>query len=151
MNKKRVATGVLIFLVGVASGGYLFARSLPRSFLALGSCDRDCYRPNQLAGLLASAGIQRLPALVPGVVLETDKCIAIDHPLPHRRPHYVLFPKRDIKSIGSIAPDDVPYVLDCLAMMRELAERTGISAYRVTTNGPGLQDIGYLHFHFVTG
>ena len=147
---RRIAILILVFLAGIGCGGYLFSRSLPRSLIAAGNCDRNCFAFSELAGMFASVGIQRLGALVPGVVLESDKCIAIDHPWPEHRPHIVLFPKRDIKSIGSVAPDDVPYVLDCLAMVRELAERAGTSAYRVTTNGPGFQEVGYLHFHFVT-
>lgn len=146
----RLTRYALVLLAGVAIGGFLFARSLPRAFLSVTQCEQSCYRINELTGLLTSIGIQRVPALVPRVELESDQCIAIDHPWPEHRPHFVLFPKRDIKSIGSIAPDDVPYVLSCLAMVRELAERTGTPSYRVTTNGPGFQEIGYLHFHFVT-
>lgn len=146
----RVWTCTLALFAGIAIGGFLFAHSQPRSFLSVTHCEHNCYRLNELTGLFASVGIQRLPGLVPRVELESDKCIAIDHPWPDHRPHFVLFPKRDIKSIGSISPDDVPYVLGCLAMVRELAERVGASNYRVITNGPGFQEVGYLHFHFVT-
>jgi hypothetical protein len=58
----RVKTGILLptlaLLGGVGLGGYLFSDSQPRSFLALSNCV-SYYRPNDLAGLLASAGIQK--------------------------------------------------------------------------------------------
>lgn len=62
---------LLTFFVGLTVGGYLFARSLPRSFLALNSCGDQCLRPNDLLGLLASAGIQRTPNWLPFVVAES--------------------------------------------------------------------------------
>lgn len=138
-----------VFLIGVAIGGYVFSRSLPRSFLAVTECEQQCYRQSELAGLLVSAGIQRLPAALPRVEFESDKCIAIAHPFPETRIHLVLFPKRDIKNIGSLSVDDAPYVLDCLAMVRELSERFRAPGYRLLTNGPRRQHVAYLHFHFM--
>lgn len=149
MRITRFAAAVALFAAGVVCGGYLFSRSLPRSFLAVGSCQDRCYTPNEIAGLIVSAGILRAPFLIPSVVLESDTCLAIRHPRPHARVHYVLFPKHDTKNIATLESVDSPYVLGCFAMVRKLVEREKIKAYRLYTNGPEFQEVGYLHFHLI--
>jgi hypothetical protein len=146
---RRTLVAIFFFVAGIAVGGYLFARSLPRSFLAVGSCAQQCYKGNDVAGLLASAAIQRAPWLIPGVVLESDTCIALRYPRPQGRIHYVLFPKRDIKNIAALTPADAPYVLGCFALTRELVLRDRLHDYEVVTNGPGRQEVSYLHFHLI--
>jgi len=59
----------------------------------------------------------------------------------------VLFPKHDVKNIATLTSEDMPYVAGCFAMVRELVERDKLDTYVVSTNGPGRQDIAYLHFH----
>ena len=135
--------------LGLILGGYLFAGVQPRSLLALTHCGSSCYRPNDLAGLMASVGIQRAPGLLPGIVKETERCISITHPFPEARIHFVVIPKRDIKDIASIGADDGPFVLECLAHVQALVADHQLRAYRVFTNGPGRQAVTYLHFHLV--
>ena len=149
MFRSRITVAVLMFLAGVITGGYLFSDSQPRSFLALRACD-SCYRPNDLAGLLVSAGIQRASGAIPRIAMETDRCLAIEHPFRRTRTHFVVFPKKDIKNIADVSLDDQPYLLDCVAMIRALVREIGLRNYRVETNGPDLQDITYLHFHVVS-
>jgi HIT domain len=154
MPAKRPVTSIvragLWLALGVILGGYLFAGVEPRSLLALPSCGVDCYRAKELLGLLASIGVQRAPTLLPGVVKETERCITIEHPSPGARVHFVVFPKRDIKDIGSLGVEDGPYVLECLAHVRAVVAEHALRAYRVITNGPGRQDVAYLHFHVVS-
>ena len=150
MRMKPIAVSVVFFLIGVASGGYLFSRSLPRSFLPTTSCGDDCYSVQELAGLITSAVVLRAPFLIPGVVLESDTCLSIRYPRPQARVHYVLFPKRDVKSIATLTKDDIRYVVGCFAMVRELVERDNLETYAVSTNGPGDQEIAYLHFHLTS-
>jgi len=138
-----------IFLAGIVLGGYLFADTQPRSLLALGQCQHRCLRPSELAGLIASAGIQRADVFVPGKVRETDRCVAIRHPTDDARLHFVVFPKRDIRNLTTLGPEDVPYLLDCLAVMRSIVEEQHMNRYRIYTNGPDLQEITYLHLHLV--
>jgi diadenosine tetraphosphate (Ap4A) HIT family hydrolase len=148
-----VKTGILLPVVtllgGIAVGGYLFSDSQPRSFLALSNCV-SCYRPSDLAGLLASAGIQKSPGAIPLAVKETDRCVAIEHPFHRAKFHFVVFPKKDIRDIAHISVDDQPYVQDCLAIVRALVVENNLRTYRVETNGPGLQDVTYLHFHLIS-
>lgn len=145
----RILIGVLIFVAGAAAGGYLFTNSQPRSFLAVQNCKSSCFHLNELTGLLASAGIQRIPGLIPNVLIETDKCIAITHPFPESHNHFLIFPKRDIKNIGEISLEDQAFIMDCMGVIRTLIQQKRLRTYRVYTNGPGHQDVAYLHFHLI--
>lgn len=151
MQLKRMATAVVLFLAGVGCGGYLFSQSLPRTVLTFRNCQSNCFDTSEIAGLVTSAGILRASLLVPGVTLQSDTCLAIRHPesKSSENVHYVLFPKHDIKNIGTLSPSDSPYVLGCLALAREVITRDNLQSYRLMTNGPALQDIAYLHFHLV--
>lgn len=135
--------------LGILIGGAPFSRSLPRSALAIPSCDGHCYRPSDLAGLLVSVGIQQAPGLLPNVVEENAGCLAMVSPRPEARVHFLLFPKRDIRNIGSLTADDQGSVMACLALVPALVQRSGALNYRLLTNGPALQHIAYLHFHFL--
>lgn len=134
--------------IGIVIGGYLFAQSQPRSFLSFDK-GRVHLSKRELAGLLASAGIQQLPGFIPSVVFETDKTIVISSPLPEARLDYVIFPKKDIKDVGDITKDDSEYLLDAYLAARRIIEEKKLSKYRFYTNGPGFQKIAYLHFHLL--
>ncbi|WP_366481297.1 HIT domain-containing protein [Rhodoferax sp.] len=145
---RRAISIAITFAVGIALGGWLFSRTIPRSFLAASTCESSCYKPNDLVGLLASAVIQQTSNLIPSVG-ESNECVAVKHPRPEGRVHLVFFPKRDVRNILELQPEDSPYVLGCFALARELAKREGVLNYRLYTNGPALQHVTYLHFHFV--
>ena len=78
---------------------------------------------------------------------ETDKCLAIRHPMPEARVHFIVLPKKDVKSIADVSVDDGGYVLDCVAVIRALVTENGLRNYRVVTNGSGFQGVTYRHFH----
>ena len=147
---RRIAASAALLAFGMVCGGYWFRDVQPRSFLSLDQCADSCYRASDLAGLFASAGIQRVPALLPLVVRETNRCITIDHPFPVAPRHFVVFPKRDIKDIASVSVEDGPAVLECIEHLRWLVQRHGLARYRVETNGSGLQHVTYLHFHLLS-
>jgi diadenosine tetraphosphate (Ap4A) HIT family hydrolase len=151
MQIKPFVFGMALFLVGVGCGGYLFSESIPRSFLPSAACGKHCYTEQEIAGLITSAAILHAPFLVPKVVLESDTCLSIRYPKPepHIKTHYVLFPKHDVKNIAMLTPEDVPYVIGCFAMIHELVSRDKLETYSVVTNGPGKQEIAYLHFHLI--
>ncbi len=149
MKKLKIISLILICLcVGIVIGGYLFSKSQPRSFLAI-TCCQSCLTHEDLLGLLASVGIQKFPGLMPLKVLETDRTVVIKHPFSSDRLHYVIIPKKDIKNIGEISEANAPYFTDALFAARWLIERDKLSGYRLYTNGPGSQDVTYLHFHLV--
>jgi hypothetical protein len=143
-----LAMGVLCLVIGLVSGGVLFSQSQPRSVLAIHHC-QQCLDVNELAGLLASVGIQKFPGLLPSVVFETDYTIVMQVRSAKQGVHYVIIPKKDIKNIGEISAEDAPYLLDIFAVIQHLIKDKALSSYRVITNGPGFQDVAYLHFHLV--
>ncbi|MBL8385373.1 MAG: HIT domain-containing protein [Burkholderiales bacterium] len=91
-----------------------------------------------------------MPALLPLVHRESDLCLTIRHPFPTQRTHFVIFPKRDIKDIGSIVSQDSPVLMDCMGHIRWLVQTYQLKNYKVETNGPGRQHVTYLHFHLVS-
>ena len=150
MTKPKITILMLAALaLGVILGGYLFANTRPRSFLALNKCDGTCLNTNALLGLLTSVGIQRFPALVPSVIKETDKTIVIESPSPQARIHYLVIPKQDIKNIGELSDSDSDYLFDAFKVTREIIKEKNLTNYRITTNGPGHQGVTYLHFHLL--
>lgn len=148
MTKSKIIVLLLVTLtIGVILGGYLFSNTRPRSFLALNQCNGTCLQANEVLGLLTSVGIQNFPSLVPSVVKETDKTIAIEHPSPQARLHYLLFPKKDIKNLGELSDADAEYVSDAFKVARDIIKEKNLTDYRLTTNGPGYQGVTYMHFH----
>ena len=150
MRLNQFAAALVLFTAGVVCGGYLFSRSEPRSFLAFENCQKRCYKPKEIAGLVASSAILRAPFIIPDVVLESDTCLAIRNPKPEARIHYVLFPKHDTRNITTLTLEDTPYVLGCFALAHELVTRDKLQSYRLYTNGPAKQEIAYLHFHLTS-
>ncbi len=134
-------------LIGVVLGGYLFSDTRPRSFLALTKCEGTCFQRQELLGLLTSVGIQRFPALIPSVVMESDRTIVIEHPNPEARLHYVIIPKSDIKSIAELSDADRDSLIDVFNVVRTIVKEKNLVNYRLVTNGPGYQGVTYLHFH----
>lgn len=149
-SKARTILPILgVLLIGILIGGYLFSDTQPRSFLALHKCQGTCLQPNELAGLLASVGLQKLPGLIPSVVIETEKTVVVEHPRPEARIHYLILPKKDIKSLTDVTQPDEEYLLDSFKVIRELVNEKQLNHYRVVTNGPGYQGVTYLHFHLL--
>ena len=117
--------------------------------MAINRC-QNCLTHEDLLGLIASVGIQKFPSLMPFVVFETDKTVVIKLPFSSHRIHYVIIPKKDIKNIGEISEADTQYLTDVFFVARWIIEQEKLSEYRFYTNGPGSQDVTYLHFHLVT-
>ncbi len=116
--------------------------------MAINRC-QNCLTHEDLLGLIASVGIQKVPSLMPFVVFETDKTVVIKHPFPQERIHYLIIPKKDIKDIGEISEADTRYLTDFFLVVRGIIEQEKLSKYRFYTNGPGYQEVTYLHFHLV--
>jgi histidine triad (HIT) family protein len=148
VTKLKLILSLLVTLViGMILGGYLFSDTRPRSFLALNKCAGTCLQANEFLGLLTSVGIQKIPALIPSVVKETDKTIVIESPRPQARIHYLVIPKKDIKNIEELSDADGEYLIDAFKVVQEIVKEKNLSDYRLTTNGPGYQSVTYMHFH----
>ncbi len=134
------------FFLGLLTGGWLFTDSRPRPLIKLSKRGYTSSR-DELLGILASIGVQKLSKLIPGIILETDKTIVFKHPRPKYRIHYIFVPKKDIRDIGDLSQDDEKYVIDILAAIDTLVNQQQLHDYKLWTNGPGKQDVTYLHFH----
>lgn len=145
--KKSLFLALVIFLIGVSIGAYLFNKTYSRNILPLVSCKTNCYSEKELAGLITSVLIQKTPSVLPHIVAETDKAIAIKSPFPQSPIHYVIFPKKDIKNIAEVAPEDQEYLMDIYKIISQLVEKDNLVNYQVITNGPGYQHMSFLHFH----
>jgi len=149
MNFKKATILLIIFVAGIVVGGYLFRDVQPRSFLKIDACDKNCLNPNELLGLIGSVGIQNLPDLMPFVVKETDKTVAIDSPVHEAPIHYVIIPKKDIKDAGDISESDKEYLADAYAVIGQIIREENLTKYKIYTNGPYYQTVTYLHFHLL--
>lgn len=146
MTRSRVAlVAAAAFAVGIIAGGNLFSQSQPRSVIALRRCER-CLSAADLAGLLASVGIQKIPDALPLVVAQTDRTIALQLPRGSGF-HFVIVPRKDLKDIGDISEANAAYLTDAYMVARHLIEMHKLSKYSFATNGPGYQSVTYLHFH----
>ncbi len=144
---RKIIFWLILFVLGVIVGGYIFRNTEPRSFLALNNCEKTCLKPNELAGLLVSVGIQNASSLIPKIIKETDKTIAVEHPFPESKIHYLVFPKKDIKDISKLSNENKEYLDDAYGVMTEIIEEKKLTKYRIITNGPAYQHVTYLHFH----
>lgn len=146
---KTVALSFGLIVLGVMLGAYLFSGVQPRSFLSIHKCEEHCLSRKELLGLIGSLVVQKVPGVLPSILMETDKTIAFEHPNPAMPIHYMIVPKRDIKDISDISADDQEYLIDAFAVMRALIEEHHLTNYRIVTNGPGVQQVRYLHFHLL--
>jgi diadenosine tetraphosphate (Ap4A) HIT family hydrolase len=139
---------IFVFLVGIFVGGILFSDSRPRAFLDIQACS-NCLDIHEIAGLVASVVVQKVASVIPAIIAETDKTLVFRHPRPEYRIHYIFVPKKDIKNIGELTEEDKPYIADLYATVVAVIRREGITGYRWLTNGPGKQDVTYLHYHLM--
>lgn len=147
MKITKFIVPLLWISFGLLIGGFVFTDVQPRSILAIQHCQKKCFSLREVSGLAAAIGMVHSPSLIPQVVLETDKTIAMKHPIPATPIHYVIIPKKDIKDIGHVAQEDTDYLIDAYAVMQELVRQDNLEKYRIFTNGPRYQHVGYLHFH----
>lgn len=141
-----------MFALGIGFGAWLFHDVQWRPLLVPGGAGRQLptISRKDLLGLLASAGIQTAPDMLPLVAATNKLCIAIRLPGSGLPIHYVAFPRRDILDIQDLArPGNGEAASGCLELLAGIIRDQGYRDYRVYTNGPDQQDVRYLHFHLV--
>jgi len=148
-------TNITMIVLSVAAGFLLGAaaihRPIPNTPLELPPA-RNPWNHKDIMGLIGSIGIRTLAGhlvTLPLVVLETDRTFALEIPEGKNKVHYVLVPKKDISDISHITADDATYLTDVFLTARQLIEKRGLYNFQIYTNGPGVQKVGYLHFHLV--
>ena len=150
MNRIRLVLLVIASsLFGLIIGAYLFSDTRSRPVLSLHNCAGNCFRANELVGLLTSVGIQRFSGFAPAVIMETDKTIVIEQPGAHSGLHYLVIPKKDIRNAGDLSDSDRESLIDLFAVMGEIIREKNLTDYQIITNGPGYQTVSYMHFHLV--
>lgn len=151
MKFTNVLGVCLIFAAGFVCGAATFIRTQARPLPPVRECrtPQECLTDKQVLGLVTSAGLHLAPGLLPHIVAQSRDCIGIDSPKKDAPVDLVFFPRRDMLNVLDIDPDDERYVMGCFALMRQVADQRGMRDWRVMTNGPGLQEIAYLHFHLL--
>ena len=146
----KVFVFIIFTSLCILLGGYLFSDTQPRPVIKLSSCNDNCLSDKEFKSLVASMVFQRMPEVLPGRVMETEKSIVVLHPEPVDRFHYIIIPKRDIKNIAEVSDADTAYIVDAYAVAAQLLRENNITKYRMWASGPDYQAVSYLHFH-VTG
>ena len=145
----RLISGLFVFFLGFAAGGWVFHDVQPRTWFTVKDAKVHASHA-QLLGYMGSAIMRRAPGVIPGVVMETDRTVAMKYPVPGMdKDHYVIVPKRDIRDVAQLAKGDEASLVDAFAVIGKLARQTKMDHYKVVTNSPAEQDVGYLHFHLV--
>lgn len=133
-------------LLGLLIGWWLFSDSRPRQLISINRFN-CAFAREELLGILASVGVQKLTRLIPGIILETEKTIVFKHPRPKYRIHYIFSPKKDIKDVSDFSEEDREYLIDLFAVINTVIKQEKLQDYKLWSNGPGIQDVTYLHFH----
>ncbi|MEZ5523520.1 MAG: HIT domain-containing protein [Pseudomonadales bacterium] len=134
------------FLAGLALGARFLSRTKPHTPFHP-AATRKSLSKKELAGLFASVLVQKTPSLIPRVIAETDRTLVFEHPRPKHKLHYIFMPKTDIQDLGKLGEEDRESLLDLFSAIVSQINKQKLHNYRVWTNGPGRQDVSYLHFH----
>ena len=94
---------------------------------------------------------RELPA---DVVFENDRIIAIKDLYPNAPVHLLIMPKKEIKDIQSLEPEDFSLMGEIIEVAQKLAVEFEVEdGYRLVTNNgaPAGQTVFHLHFHLLGG
>ncbi len=149
---RRLGGWLLAMVLGVMLGAWLFhgVQSRPVLESARPGSPVPHFSRKELLGLLASAGIQHTPGLIPLVVEQDSRCMVVRIPTFGEVRHFVAFPRQDIADIADLArPGAAADAVDCVRLLGRLIRYEGYRDYRIYTNGPDQQDVRFLHFHLL--
>lgn len=148
-NKMSIIFLVLfVFILGFIVGGIIFRNKTDGTPITV-KTSKNILKSSEITGLLSSVILNYSPGVIPNVIFETEKTIVVKHPFPEHKIHYLLFPKKDIKSIGAFSESDKDYIIDLHASLIEVLKIKNIKKYKILSNGSGRQHIAYLHFHLM--
>ncbi|MFI4980661.1 MAG: hypothetical protein ACHQIO_09945 [Nevskiales bacterium] len=151
MSVLKILGCLLLLGIGFAGGAVSFVNTQARPLPEIHNCapTDECLTDPEVLGLLTSVGLHLAPGLMPDIVARSGECIAIRSPRPEAYADFVFFPLRDIRNLLDMAPGDEKYIQGCIALMRQLVDRRGMRNWKIVSNGPGKQEIAYLHFHLL--
>ncbi|MGC1879267.1 MAG: histidine triad nucleotide-binding protein [Rhabdochlamydiaceae bacterium] len=87
-------------------------------------------------------------------VFENERILAIEDIAPIAPVHLLIMPKKEIRDLQSVKPEDLPLITEIIQVAQKLAEEYNIEeGYRLLTNNgsDGGQIIFHLHFHLIGG
>lgn len=151
MRVLKILGCLLLVGIGFACGAASFVRTQARPPPVVSRCEstEDCLTDPEVLGLITSVGLHLAPGFMPDIVARSRECVAIRSPRPEARVDLVFFPTRDLRDLLDMAPGDEKYTLGCIALMRQVVDEHHIINWRIFSNGPGRQEIAYLHFHLI--
>jgi histidine triad (HIT) family protein len=84
---------------------------------------------------------------------ETKTLLAFHHPSPGYPIHILLVPKKAIRSLSDLQPEDDVFLAEVFRITQELVKELDLAAsgYRLIVNGGEYQDVPQLHFHLIAG
>lgn len=88
------------------------------------------------------------------IVYEDDRIIAIKDIAPLAPVHILIMPKKEIKNIQSVQPEDLSLIQEIFNVAQKLAEEHDVEeGYRLLTNNGSEagQTVFHLHFHLIGG
>jgi histidine triad (HIT) family protein len=93
---------------------------------------------------------------IPGKIIHQDEqCFAIADIQPEAPKHFLIIPRKEIRSLDTATPEDEPVLGHLLVTAAEIARQQGIhqDGYRVVinTNKHAGQTVFHLHVHLLGG
>lgn len=151
MRVLKVLGCLLLVGLGYAGGAVSFVDTQARPLPDIHKCapTDECLTDPEVLGLMTSVWLHLAPGSTPNIVARSKECVAIRSPKPAAYVDLVFFPTHDIRNLLEMAPGDEKYALGCIDLMRQVAGERGMRNWRIVSNGPGKQEIAYLHFHLI--
>lgn len=87
-------------------------------------------------------------------VFENERILAFRDIAPQAPVHILIIPKKPIKNIGGVSPEDTELLGELLIAAKMIAEKEGVGEnFRLVTNtgSQAGQEIFHLHFHLLGG
>lgn len=93
---------------------------------------------------------REIPSLI---VAETDQVLVFKDISPKASIHDLIIPKKHIQDIQSLTDQDSAIMGEIILMAQQLArDLPGSQSFRlISNNGPAVQLVSHLHFHFLAG
>lgn len=87
-------------------------------------------------------------------VFENERILAFKDIAPKAPVHILIIPKKEIRCLQEVQQEDLPLVMEMIAVAQDLASQFAISdGYRLLTNNgrKGGQRVDHFHFHLIGG
>ncbi len=85
------------------------------------------------------------------IIHEDDKCIVIKDINPKARIHLLVIPRKPIKSLFDLKPEDKDTMGHMILLLPQLATSQGLNGFRtqINTGKSGGQEVFHIHMHLL--